>query len=95
MAAEGYDVHLVVEASGNTSDITLHTTVASLTQHGVTCANWVEVACQLLTDWADEAKAAALTAIYNDHLPGWAMLSLIQDGAQNPARYRGPARNAQ
>ena len=90
MAAEGYDVHLVVEASGNTSDITLITTTASLTQHGVTCANWVEVACQLLADWADETKAKALGEIYRDHLPGWSMLALIQEGAKDPGKFRGP-----
>jgi hypothetical protein len=71
--------------------LTSQATIASLTQHEVTRANWVEVACQLLADWADEDKAQELLAIYREHLPGWDMLGLIQDGARNPGRYRGPA----
>lgn len=90
MVADGYDVHHVVEASGNTTELTLQTTIANLTQAGVKCANWVEVACQLLADWADEEHANRLLAVYKEHLPGWSMLGLIQDGAKDPRAYRGP-----
>lgn len=64
MAAEGYDVTEVIDASGNTSNVSLISTVANLTQAGVRCSNWVDVACQLLADWANEDKAQKLLEIY-------------------------------
>lgn len=79
MVAAGYDVWECVDASGNISAITQATTVANLTQAGVRCCNWVDVACQLLGDWADEAKGQQLTEIYAQHLPRWGMLATIDE----------------
>ena len=80
MVADGYDVTEVIDASGNTTNMTLVSTVANLTQAGVRCSNWVDVACQLLGDWADQDKGQKLLEIYKDHLPGWSMLELIEQG---------------
>lgn len=85
MAALGYDVRLVMDASGNDSTMVLPGSVANLTQHGVKVTNWLSIACELLQDWADEDKAAQLQAIYADHLPQWGMLAQVQDGARAAA----------
>jgi nicotinamidase-related amidase len=80
MAAEGYDVRLIIDASGNYSEMAMHGAIANLTQHGVKVSNWLSIACELLQDWADEEKAAKLLAIYREHLPQWAMLQITQEG---------------
>ena len=79
LVAEGYAVWECLDASGNTSELTRITTTANLTQAGVRCCNWVDAACQLLGDWANEENAQALTRIYADHLPRWAMLEIIDE----------------
>lgn len=82
MAALGYDVRLVMDASGNDTPMVLPGSVANLTQHGVKVTNWLSIACELLQDWADEDKAKQLQAIYADHLPQWGMLALTQEAWQ-------------
>lgn len=78
MASEGYDVRLVIDASGNYSNIVLHSSIANLTQHGVKVTNWLSVACELQQDWAIEHTAKGLLAIYKQHLPQWGMLEITQ-----------------
>jgi nicotinamidase-related amidase len=76
MAGEGYDVRLVMDASGNYSDMVMQGSIANLTQHGVKVSNWLSIACELLHDWADKPKADGLLEIYREHLPQWSMLSI-------------------
>jgi nicotinamidase-related amidase len=80
MAAEGYDVRLCMDASGNLSEIVMHATIANLIHHGVKPTNWLSVACELLADWAQPEKAKALLEIYAEHLPQWGMLDMIESG---------------
>lgn len=80
MVADGYDVWSCIDCSGNVSEITRATAIANLTQAGVRCSNWVDVACQLLEDWsADEKKSKQLLDIYDQHLPQWGMLGTIDE----------------
>lgn len=83
MAGEGYDVRLVMDASGNHSTMALHGAIANLSQHGVKVSNCLAVACELLGDWADETKAAKLLEIYGTHLPQWSMFGITQEGWQS------------
>jgi nicotinamidase-related amidase len=85
MAAEGYDVRLVMDASGNLSEMVMHATIANLVQHGVKPTNWLSVACELLADWAQPKKAQALLEIYAEHLPQWGMLDMIESGRKQRA----------
>ena len=78
MAAEGYDVRLVMDASGNYSEMVLHASIANLTQSGVKVSNWLSVACELQEDWAREREAKGLLEIYQQHLPQWGMLEITQ-----------------
>lgn len=82
MAGLGYDVRLVMDASGNYSDMVLQGSIANLTQHGVKVSNWLSIACELLGDWADTPKAQGLLEIYREHLPQWSMLSIAHQSAQ-------------
>ncbi|MBM0745205.1 isochorismatase family protein (plasmid) [Phormidium sp. CLA17] len=79
MAAEGYDVRLVMDASGNYSEMVLHASIANLTQAGVKVSNWLSVACELQQDWAIERTAKGLLEIYQQHLPQWGMLEITQN----------------
>ena len=79
MAGQGYDMRLVMDASGNHSEMALHGAIANLTQHGVKVTNWLSVACELLQDWANQENAAKLLAIYKEHLPQWSMLQITQE----------------
>ena len=88
MIAEGYTVWECVDASGNVSELTRVSTMANLTQAGVRCCNWVDVACQLLGDWANEEQGKALACIYAEHLPRWGMLEIIDEARK--AVLRGP-----
>lgn len=86
MVADGYDVWSCIDCSGNISEITRATAIANLTQAGVRCTNWVDVACQLLEDWAaNEEKSAKLLDIYAQHLPQWGMLGIIDDARKKRA----------
>ena len=75
--ADGYDVRLVIDASGNLNPMVLQTTIASLTQAGVVCTNWLSVAAELLGDWTNQ-EAQGLLEIYREHLPNWSMFNIIE-----------------
>ena len=80
MVDEGYDVRLIIDASGNTSPMVLQAAIANLTQHGVKIMGWVALAMELLGDWAREEQARGSLEIYNDHLSTWGFLETIQAG---------------
>ena len=75
-AAAGYDVRLVMDASGNLNPMVLQTTIASLTQAGVVCTNWLSVLAELLGDWTNP-EAEGVLDIYKTHLPNWSMFDII------------------
>ena len=74
--AAGYDVRLVMDASGNLNPMVLQTTIASLTQAGVVCTNWLSVIAELLGDWTNK-EAQGVLDIYREHLPNWSMFNII------------------
>ena len=78
MASVGYDVRLVMDASGNDSAIVLQASIANLTQHGVKVMGWIAVATELQNDWARKDMADGLLDIYRQHNPSWAFLVDIQ-----------------
>jgi len=64
MVDAGYDVRLVMNASGNYFEMFLHASIANLTQAGVIVSNWLSIACELQQDWAIERTAKGLPEIY-------------------------------
>ena len=83
-AAAGYDVRLVMDASGNLNPMVLQTTIASLTQAGVVCTNWLSVLAELLDDWTNP-EAEGVLDIYKTHLPNWSMFDIIDQTKQKMA----------
>ena len=79
MAREGYDVRLVIDASGNDSTVVQHASIANLTQFGVQVQGWIAVACELQHDWAIERTAKGLQQIFAEHNPPWGALAMIHD----------------
>lgn len=79
--AAGYEVSLVMDASGNLNPMVLQTTIANLTQAGVICTNWLSVAAQLLGDWTNP-QAQGILDIYREHLPNWSMFNIIDQAKQ-------------
>jgi nicotinamidase-related amidase len=79
MAGEGFDVRLVMDASGNDSPTVLQCSIANLTQHGVKVVGWIAAACELQGDWAREDTAKGLLEIYRQHNRPWAFLESIQE----------------
>ena len=87
MAAEGYDVRLVMDASGNDSPLVLQTAIANLTQYGVKTMGWIAVATELQNDWARTDTAGKLLEIYREHNPPWSFLVQIQNDYANAAAH--------
>ena len=83
-AAAGYDARLVMDASGNLNPMVLQTTIASLTQAGVVCTNWLSVVAELLGDWTNP-EAEGVLDIYSQHLPNWSMFNIIDQTKQKIA----------
>lgn len=83
-AAAGYDARLVMDASGNLNPMVLQTTIASLTQAGVVCTNWLSVVAELLGDWTNP-EAEGVLDIYSQHLPNWSMFNIIDQTKQKMA----------
>ncbi|GAA4860880.1 isochorismatase family protein [Saccharopolyspora cebuensis] len=67
----GYEVYVVVDASGATTEETHDTAVMRLVQAGAVPVNWLAVASELLRGWVDEPLAPAIGEIIYEHLPSW------------------------
>ncbi|WP_433870182.1 isochorismatase family protein [Saccharopolyspora sp. CA-218241] len=67
----GYEVYVVVDASGATTEETHDTAVMRLAQAGAVPVNWLAVASELLRGWVDEPLAPAIGEIIYEHLPSW------------------------
>ncbi|OLT37824.1 hypothetical protein BJF79_28905 [Actinomadura sp. CNU-125] len=67
----GYEVYIVVDASGATTKETHDTAVMRLVQAGAVPVNWLAVASELLRGWVDQPLAPAVGEIIYEHLPSW------------------------
>lgn len=67
----GYDVYVVVDASGTTNDAVQQATLMRMSDAGAEMGNWFALACELLSDWRNEEGAGA-AAIFAEHMPGYA-----------------------
>lgn len=79
LAAAGYDVRLVLDASGTNSTTVQRATIANLTQGGVQVMGWIATACELQGDWVRQDTGAQLGHIYGEHNPPWSFLQTILD----------------
>jgi hypothetical protein len=51
LIANGYEVYVVVDASGAESELVERAAIHRLVQAGATPVNWVQIACEIMADW--------------------------------------------
>jgi nicotinamidase-related amidase len=66
---EGYQVFVVVDASGTFNPAVRDATVLRMVQAGAVPTNWFAVACELQRDWRN--KGEGLATLLADHLPAY------------------------
>ena len=80
----GYDVHVVVDASGTMSEQVQDAAIMRMAEAGATITNWFAVSCELLADWRNEAGPGSAT-LFSDRLPGYAEAIASHKAAQDAA----------
>jgi hypothetical protein len=81
--AEGYEVYIVVDASGTFSEAVRDASLMRATQAGAYLINWFAVACELQKDWRLPPRAGqGLADLLAAHLPEYGNLITSHKTAQ-------------
>ena len=67
--AEGYQVFVVVDASGTFNKSVRDAALMRMTQAGAVMVNWFAVACELARDWRNDMEG--LAGLLGGHLPAY------------------------
>lgn len=67
----GYDVYVVVDASGTTNPQVQTAALMRMSAAGAEMGNWFALACELLADWRNAAGAGS-AKLFAEHMPGYA-----------------------
>ena len=70
--AAGYEVYVVVDASGTFNKEVKQAALTRVANAGAILTNWFAVACELQKDWRNGAEA--LAKLFADHLPEYGNL---------------------
>ena len=84
MLEAGYDVYVVVDASGTTNAQVQQASLMRMADAGAKMGNWFALACELLSDWRNPAGAGS-AALFAEHMPGYA------EAMASHAAFRGQA----
>ncbi len=71
MLEAGYDVYVVVDASGTTNPLVQQAALMRMAEAGAEMGNWFAFACEMLNDWRN-AEGAGSAALFAEHMPGYA-----------------------
>ncbi|MEM8952878.1 MAG: isochorismatase family protein [Verrucomicrobiota bacterium] len=71
MLEAGYDVYVVVDASGTTNPLVQQAALMRMTDAGAEMGNWFAFACEMLSDWRN-AEGAGSATLFAEHMPGYA-----------------------
>ncbi|MEQ9455384.1 MAG: isochorismatase family protein [Phycisphaeraceae bacterium] len=71
MLESGYDVYVVVDASGTTNPLVQQAALMRMADAGAEMGNWFALACELLSDWRNP-EGAGSAALFAEHMPGYA-----------------------
>ena len=71
MLEAGYDVYVVVDASGTTNALVQQAAMMRMADAGAEMGNWFAFACEMLSDWRNE-EGAGSAVLFRDHMPGYA-----------------------
>jgi nicotinamidase-related amidase len=66
---EGYDVFVVVDASGTFNQTVRDAALARMAHAGVQTMNWFSVACELQRDWRNDIEG--LGNLFSTYIPGY------------------------
>ena len=78
----GYDVHVVVDASGAMNESVQQASIIRMTAAGATITNWFAVSCELLSDWRNETGPGS-AQLFSDRLPDYADAITSYQAAKN------------
>lgn len=74
LAADGYEIYAVVDASGNWDYLTTHATMLRLVQNSVTVVNWVAVWGELHRDH-NNPEDEKVMSVMAEHIPALGMIT--------------------
>lgn len=78
----GYDVYVVVEASGCMSDQTQAAALMRMQQAGATIGTWFAISCELLGDWRNPTGEGS-AKLFIEHFPAYANVFQSWEAQQN------------
>jgi nicotinamidase-related amidase len=67
----GYDVYVVVDASGSMNSDTQEAALLRMSEAGATIGTWFALACELLSDWRNPTGAGT-AQLFVEHMPSYA-----------------------
>ncbi len=67
----GYDVYVVVDASGSMNADTQNASLMRMSDAGAIMGTWFAISCELLADWRNPAGQAT-AQLFIDHMPSYA-----------------------
>lgn len=71
MLEAGYDVYVVVDASGTTNALVQQAAMMRMADAGAEMGNWFAFSCEMLSDWRNSEGAGSAT-LFAEHMPGYA-----------------------
>jgi nicotinamidase-related amidase len=80
----GYEVYVVVDASGSMSPEVQHASIERLSRAGATIGTWFGISCELLYDWRNPAGAGS-AQLFVEHFPSYAEIYNSHKAQQKPA----------
>ncbi len=81
----GYEVYVVVDASGSMNTDVQNASLMRMASAGATIGTWFGLSCELLSDWRNPAGAAT-AQLFIDHMPSYAEVFESHKAASNPAK---------
>jgi nicotinamidase-related amidase len=67
----GYEVYVVVDASGSMNEAVQDASLMRMAEAGATIGTWFAISCELLSDWRRPAGEAT-AQLFIDHMPSYA-----------------------
>lgn len=67
----GYEVYVVVDASGSQNPDVQNAAIMRMSQAGATIGTWFAISCELLSDWRNPAGAGT-AQLFIEHMPSYA-----------------------
>jgi nicotinamidase-related amidase len=80
----GYEVYVVVDASGSQSAEVQHAATLRMSQAGAIIGTWFAISCELLSDWRNPAGPGS-AQLFVEHMPSYAEIFNSHKAKASPA----------